>query len=1779
MASTKQNRATSLSKGKQTSPARSPNAQKNNPKSGKSKSSMGLGLILIAICTSLIGLGGLGYFLYQELVNGAKREAESLAVVKSSQLESKLSNVRQSVDTVIVQAKSLPKPRTAASYQKTLGATLQSAETIVGMGIVANGNALIPSAKSFSAYVFKEKSGLIADKTSQKIPELNDGLLASNRGDLQSLSWLPESLKGNSSFSDVYSALGQSVITYSAPISEGDKVVGVVSADILAANLLPASSEEKIGFVVLNASGKAIAKSSNFDTAQSQNPAIADALKSLVQTSTAQPTGVLQTGGNLWAYRKIAGSNWLVATYLPESEIIAKLAILVGGAAIGISTILAIAIFAFVNALKKRLQPITEECERFLAQQGNSDLSSSGDEIDQLSASLKTTLQQVKNNELRLRNELTHKSATGDLSSAQIQQSFAENELIEAEVGDLLDVVSSMEEGDLTIEAQVNDRATGLVADTLNRLREKLVEIISSVLGTAQEVAKGAFDLEELARTVVLNTAEQAQSVAQGQALTEQVAMIAERSASQVSVANQSLQEVRDTVASGQTAIDTLTESISVLQTGSAQIVQRIKTLGEFVGLAEQFVQDQGQIASLTQVLALNATLVAARAAEQKDPKQFASVAREFESIAGQVNDLATQTNDGLTILQQRTSQIQTVVTAIDAEVQNLSGLVSGFTIGVESSQAAFSSIQSATEEVVQIGQTITTSSTEIAEAAGSTATYISEIAQLADRTANLTRSARQQAEEMGNQAQQLLQGIQFFRLPETTPVTAQMSSSDQDTSEEALGMISAPLDPVTAKPIQIEDQYSDQDNTGFNLVMPTLAVVAASTAYAVSQSGSSETSPEQEFSETETISESSINEFADISNAVLPFPIEFDVNDLEDPMKFDEILDDIDAMDDEYLTEENSNALDVFASVDSEDLGGLDILSPQESQNAFAESAQFDYELTEPAMEVDSFVTPDISTIEESLLADLRQEIYEDDELDTDYLTEDEGVYNFGESLDVAETVPTLKNSLDGVDETAIFEASSDPQIVSATSSFLEDTAFGTATPLSEESLAHLPTSVDFNIPDLDSDDFEIPRTPIESSLDDSSSFFDAPIVTQPEISLPDVDFSTDYANESIAEVDYVIDEEMFTLPLQDENLDISIADEMLSDSAEDYSSYVSGQDFNESLDNTFGITANDDFGGTFDVSFDESPFDRALDEALNGSQDDFGLSYGATEQGYEEISEESSEYEFLEQSIELQVESNLYQEPDAVFDIPNSSELNTFEDQTEHLSLDNLNEPLDESLEEPLFDDSEHLSLGLYESFALTDDIVSTNPPDFTQSDRFFEPVQSEDTQEFIDPFIDPFSGYTDSSDDSLPSLEAAIASEIDASESDGFSIGVALDSSEDSEQTFFPSLLDEDDFGGEFDEELEDDLGDRIEVITDAEIEIAEADDLVWQVEKEPTNELVTTNLEAEFPQEQIAEISELDQPTSDPFESPNNPDWSETDDEIMDQMFSFATSEAITPNEEPNFEFEDSIDTPEIVPNSIDVTEEDLSIQQIDPELEPRDEMGDFGAISDSPIFASAAEEDHEESTIFGIAPSYLDEQDSQDEYIVNDLADNLAGNTEEPSFEASFDFEQPLSAETSTTSMDEFSTDWLGEIIEEKDSDEVFGDLLIEYPSLDQTDLGISPEPSYDFADSLLDSLMSESEQDFDDFDMNTSDLLEAPDLSNETSLDALLDGSNSTEETLDSDADDDSEFDFDFSAFDGLDDSIGEPKDDKDKDKATSQEAIEAKSEIDDFLSNTLGIE
>jgi twitching motility protein PilJ len=347
----------------------------------------------------------------------------------------------------------------------------------------------------------------------------------------------------------------------------------------------------------------------------------------------------------------------------------------------------------------------------------------------------------------------------------QEQLTKQENDVLQTDVGRILDVVLALEEGDLTVQAPISDRATGLVADTLNRLIEELSRVMSVTLSTAQQVTQGADNLEHLSVNVAQQTQQQSQSVVEVKALVENISNLTQDTAKQALVADESVQRAQLAVSQGRQEMGTMIQDIAVLQQGTDQILKRIQSLNDFVELASQFTRDQKRVSALTRVLALNASMIAARASGQQDPEQFASVVHEFETIATQVNDLAVQTNQGLLLLQQRTDQIQTAVSGINQDAQDISGLVNQLTSSVNESRQVFENIQSVTERVAQVEQQVTQSSQDIATFVQGILLSVQDIATVSAETERQSQFTREQAGAMGQLSRTLLSRISFFRL------------------------------------------------------------------------------------------------------------------------------------------------------------------------------------------------------------------------------------------------------------------------------------------------------------------------------------------------------------------------------------------------------------------------------------------------------------------------------------------------------------------------------------------------------------------------------------------------------------------------------------------------------------------------------------------------------------------------------------------------------------------------------------------------------------------------------------------------------------------------------------------------------------------------------------------------------------------------------------------------------------------------------------------------------
>lgn len=739
--------------------------------------SIGTRLFLSVMGSALVGLGGMAYFFYGSLKTHVESELKDILSNKVSLIDNKLAQAQTMTDTFSASISALhsQKINQRQTYIKLNFETFeQRPDFVKGIGFAQGSFGVLKNQQWFYPYFYVDTGDPKSPGKLLPAPYKNIRYVDENEpGDFypQTDYYKEFFLPQKPIWTDPYIYFNLTLISYYNPIYDDKKQwLGAVGVDLYGSsfdNEIKGAAINKAGyFAVLTEGGVIVSYPSDPNKAQKLETYKSISGLGNVWTQIKQgKSGLVEKDNNYWIYQRIPRTNWIALASVPQSVVLGSVLLISLGGTIAVGVLLAVVVILFVQRLNRRLQPILNECNK-LAQtdaETNAQLQKQ-DEIERLSTSFYQLLAQVAANEQQIRQEVARTvQSTEQLKQATQEQQ--ENEALQAEVNHILDVVLAVETGDLTVQANVSDRATGLVADTLNRLIEELSRIMFAVLSTAQQVTHGAGSLEQLAISVAEQAQQQAKSVSDVEALMVNFNHLSESTALQAVVSDQAVEQAQVAVNQGQQEMSKMAIEIEVLQKGTEQIVKRAEMLTNFVAMSASFAKDQKRVAALTRVLALNASMIASRASQQDDPQQFASVAREFETVASQVNDLAIQTNQSLLLLQQRTDQIQTVVSGINQDLVEISNSVNQFIVSVDRSGDVFDHIKTVTDRVAEVGIQVTESSQAIATTAKSTLRSIQDIAEVAAKTEHDSRFTREQAGLMDRLATTLLEKVQFFRL------------------------------------------------------------------------------------------------------------------------------------------------------------------------------------------------------------------------------------------------------------------------------------------------------------------------------------------------------------------------------------------------------------------------------------------------------------------------------------------------------------------------------------------------------------------------------------------------------------------------------------------------------------------------------------------------------------------------------------------------------------------------------------------------------------------------------------------------------------------------------------------------------------------------------------------------------------------------------------------------------------------------------------------------------
>ena len=276
---------------------------------------------------------------------------------------------------------------------------------------------------------------------------------------------------------------------------------------------------------------------------------------------------------------------------------------------------------------------------------------------DELQDQLRSVSKYVEHNA-----KLVNKIAEGDLNSGNTL--FSDNDVlgkayknVAAKLGDslqtqesrdklelsvmkLLNEVSDVSKGDLTVSAEVSSDITGEIAVAFNLMTRNLRTLIKQVKDVTQRVGTSAEAIYETTEQLTRGSSAQSSQIARTKAsianISEQIHAVSENATLSSRVAGDSLR-------TAQVGVQAARDNISAMNAIRKQVqetAKRIKRLGERSQEISQIVSLIEDLSDRTSVLALNASLQASAAGRGSE---FSSVAKEVERLAERSTKLTKQ--------------------------------------------------------------------------------------------------------------------------------------------------------------------------------------------------------------------------------------------------------------------------------------------------------------------------------------------------------------------------------------------------------------------------------------------------------------------------------------------------------------------------------------------------------------------------------------------------------------------------------------------------------------------------------------------------------------------------------------------------------------------------------------------------------------------------------------------------------------------------------------------------------------------------------------------------------------------------------------------------------------------------------------------------------------------------------------------------------------------------------------------------------------------------------
>ena len=335
------------------------------------------------------------------------------------------------------------------------------------------------------------------------------------------------------------------------------------------------------------------------------------------------------------------------------------------------------------------------------------------------------------------------------------EQEQAKEEL-QRQVIRLLDDVEGAARGDLTVRAEVSADVLGAVADSINLTIQNLREIVQQVKTAARQVNKGTTDSEMFARALSSDALRQAEELAvtlnSVQAMTEAIQRTGESAREAESVAR----SASATAKKGGEAVDRTLGGILEIRQTVVESTRKVKRLAEGSQEISKIVALISQIASRTNLLALNASIEAARAGD---------AGRGFAIVADEVRQLADRSAKALKEIEQIVRQIQGETGAVMTAMEEGNQQVIQGTHLAEQAKRSLDDIVQVSDHIDTLVRSISANMLQQTENSRSVATVVQSVELTAQETSQEAQRVSGSLHSLTKVAGDLLTSVERFRV------------------------------------------------------------------------------------------------------------------------------------------------------------------------------------------------------------------------------------------------------------------------------------------------------------------------------------------------------------------------------------------------------------------------------------------------------------------------------------------------------------------------------------------------------------------------------------------------------------------------------------------------------------------------------------------------------------------------------------------------------------------------------------------------------------------------------------------------------------------------------------------------------------------------------------------------------------------------------------------------------------------------------------------------------